>query len=208
MTRPIDWRIYLVTDPAAPHGVVATAQAAAQAGAGVVQLRDKQADDDALIAVGLALKAVLDPLAVPLIVNDRIAVAKAIGAAGVHVGQGDDSVALARDSLGPQAIIGLSVANARQMAAVDWDLVDYLGIGPLRATATKPDHDQPLGLDGMARLGPEARRPAVAIGGVGAGDAAALRGAGVAGMAVVSAICGARDPGAATAALLRAWGDA
>nr|WP_217983289.1 thiamine phosphate synthase [Actibacterium ureilyticum] len=198
----------MVTDPAARGGVVQTALAAARAGAGVVQLRDKHASDDAMIAQARALKAGLDPLGVPLIVNDRIAVAQAVGAAGVHVGQGDDSAARARAVLGPGAIVGLSVETDAQLAAVDWGTVDYIGASPVYATPTKPDHAAPLGLDGLARLCAGARGPVVAIGGLGVDNAAAIRRAGAAGVAVVSAICGAEDPGAATRRLLQAWEDA
>lgn len=200
-----DWRVYLVTDPSARGGVVETALAAARAGAGVVQLRDKHATDAAMIAEARALKAGLDPLGVPLIINDRIAVAQAVGAAGVHVGQGDDSVAQARAALGPDAIVGLSVENDTQLAAVDWGVVDYIGASPVHATPTKPDHATPLGLDGLARLCAGARGPVVAIGGLGVDDAPAIRRAGAAGMAVVSAICAADDPAAVTKALIQAW---
>ncbi len=200
-----DYALTYVTDPAAPCGLVETAVRAARGGAGVIQLRDKAASDADVAAMARALIAALAPFGVPLLVNDRVGAAKAAGAAGVHLGQGDLSVSEARAALGPEALIGLTIETERQLGAVDWDAVDYLGASPLRATATKPDATAPLGLDGVARIVRGARRPVVVIGGVTAADAAPLKALGAAGLAVVSAIAGAADPEAAARALRDAW---
>lgn len=200
------FRLCLVTDPGARLDPVALALAAARGGATIVQLRNKTADDAAITAMARAMKAVLAPFGVPLIVNDRVAAARAAGADGVHVGQGDMPAAQARAIMGPGAIIGLSIETAAQLADADWDALDYIGVGPVRATPTKPDHAAPIGMDGLAAIAAAAPRPVIAIGGVGAGDARAIRGAGAAGMAVVSAICAAPDPQAAARALTKEWG--
>lgn len=204
--RPLpDLGVYLVTDPSARGGVEAMALAAARGGVRVVQLRDKTMADADFVALGRRLTAALAPLGVALIVNDRAHLVREIGAAGAHVGQSDAAVAAARAAIGPDAILGLSVETAAQLAKVDPAAVDYLGVGPIRATATKPDHAPPIGLDGFAAIAAAAPLPAVAIGGVTAADAGAVRGAGGAGLAVVSAITAAENPEAASRALVDAW---
>lgn len=199
MSRRIDLSVYLVTDPdlCADRGLIDTVLAAVQGGATIVQLRDKTAPDNKLIEQGQALKAALSSTGVPLIVNDRIGVAAAIGADGVHVGQADESIEAARAHLGPNALVGLSIqteAHARTLEALQ---VDYVGIGPVFATPTKSDHAPPLGFDGLARVRAATCLPAVAIGGLRPEHVAGVLGAGCDGLAVVSAICAAPDPRAA-----------
>ncbi|WP_101067957.1 thiamine phosphate synthase [Roseovarius salinarum] len=197
--------VYFVTDPQAPRPVTEQAMAAARGGARVVQLRDKHADDATLTRTAQALKAALAPLGVALVVNDRIRVARAAAADGLHIGQSDGDPAAARAAIGPDTMLGLSIETAGQLDAVPPGTVDYLGVGPVRATATKPDHATPLGFDGLADIVARAPCPCVAIGGLGPGDAAAVRGAGAAGLAVVSAIARAADPEAAARALDMEW---
>ena len=200
-----DYSVYLVTDPAARAGVIETVQAAVAGGATMVQLRDKDAPDAVFLTQAQALKALLDPLGVPLIVNDRVGIAARIGAAGVHVGQSDTGVAEAREAMGPDALVGLSIETEAQLGAVPWHLVDYIGASPVKGTPTKPDHAAPLGFEGLATLCRLSPKPVVAIGGLAAADAAATRKAGAAGMAVVSAICNAPDPEAAAREISDAW---
>jgi thiamine-phosphate pyrophosphorylase len=129
-----------------------------------------------------------------LIVNDRVDVALEIGADGVHVGQQDMDAERARRLLGPGAIIGLSIETVEQArAAVSLD-VDYLGVGPVFATATKMDAAPPLGLEGLAQVRAISRRPIVAIGGIGPQNVRQAIHSGADGVAVVSAICAADDP--------------
>lgn len=199
-----NYTLMYVTDPDAPGGLIGTALAAVRGGAGIVQLRDKRSGDAALAEAARALVSALAPFGVPLIVNDRIEVATASGAAGVHLGQGDESPAKARALLGPSALIGLSVEAPAHAAEAD-PAADYLGAGPLRATTTKPDAAAPLGLEGVAATIRLARRPVVVIGGVVADDAPELKAAGAAGLAVVSAIASAPEPEAAARALIEAW---
>lgn len=196
--------VYVVTDPGAPLPVMAQARAAARGGAWAVQLRDKTSGDLELVALARALMDELRPLGVRLIVNDRLEVALASGADGLHIGQGDGDPVAARERLAPGAILGLSIDRPAQLAAIPRG-VDYIGAGPVRATATKPDHAAPFGFEGLAGIAARAGVPTIAIGGLGPGDAAALRRAGAAGMAVVSAVVRAADPEAATRALCAEW---
>lgn len=197
--QDFDLSVYLVTDAhlCGPRGIVETAIAAASGGATIVQLRDPHAPTRRLVEEARALVEALRAYQVPLIVNDRVDVALASGAAGVHVGQSDMAPGDVRALLGPDAIVGLSVGSDAELARSDLAPVDYVGIGPVNGTATKQDAGAAIGIDGFAAFRPKIALPAVAIGGVKAEHAAALMRAGADGVAVVSAICGAEDPVAA-----------
>jgi thiamine-phosphate pyrophosphorylase len=166
-------------------------------GVTIVQLRDKDAPDERLVELGRALRAALAGSGVPLVVNDRIRVAAAIGAEGVHLGQADDGIDTARGLLGADAIVGLSIQSVEHARAADGLPIDYVGIGPVRATATKPDHAAPLGFEGLAQVRAATRWPAVAIGGLEAAHVPGVLDTGCDGLAIVSAICAAADPEAA-----------
>jgi thiamine-phosphate pyrophosphorylase len=199
MPSRFDLSLYLVTDPAmtARLGLLATVAAAVEGGVTLVQLRHKEAPARDLIETGRALKALLAPRGIPLIVNDRADVAQAIGADGVHVGQGDQPPAIVRSLLGPRAIIGLSVTQEQELGAFDAAAADYVGLGPLFPTGTKLDAAPAIGAAGFSRLRRRLRCPVVAIGGITAGNAAEAIECGADGIAVVSAICAATDPRAA-----------
>ncbi|MGF3057453.1 thiamine phosphate synthase [Microbacterium sp. YY-01] len=207
--------IYLVTDQAlcGERGVIKTVRCAVDAGVSTVQLRDKNSDAATQLRTLEALAGVIAGRA-RLLINDRLDVAVAarqrgIALDGLHVGQSDDSAPRARDLLGPDAIIGLT-ANTREHfnTVAQWPpgTVDYLGVGVIRPTSTKPDHPPALGIDGFAQLAGTNTVPCVAIGGVKLSDIAPLRRAGAAGVAVVSAICAADDARATADAFVRAWG--
>jgi thiamine-phosphate pyrophosphorylase len=194
----------LVTDPSLDRGrLLEVVRAAVAGGVTSVQLREKGASTREFVERARMLMQVLAPAGVPLIVNDRIDVALASGADGVHVGQSDMSVAEVRRWL-PDAIVGLSVERIEHVLEVESRrlAVDYLGVSPVFATASKLDAAPPLGLDGLAAIRDITSLPLVAIGGIAASNAAAVIAAGADGLAVVSAICGADDPLAA-ARLLR-----
>lgn len=203
MRTGFDLRVYLVTDAAmtSRRGLVETVRAAVAGGATIVQLRDKEATDDALIDEARALRRLLAGTGVRLIVNDRFNVALAAGADGLHVGQDDLPAAKARAVLGPRAIIGLSVTTEAEIAGLDPAVVDYAGLGPIFGTATKPDAGKALGTEAFARLRATIPVPVVAIGGVSSANAASAFAAGADGVAVVSAICAAPDPENAARAL-------
>lgn len=197
--KSFDLSVYLVLDPGlcGSRGVVETARAAVAGGATMVQLRDKRAGTRELVETGRAIRDALAGSGVPLIVNDDCDAAIAIGAEGLHIGQGDMAPDEARARLGPDRIIGLSAETETLAAAAPIAPLDYLGLGPVFDTRTKPGHKPAIGLDGLARMVAASRLPVVAIGGLKAEHAAAVRKAGAAGMAVVSAICGTDDPQAA-----------
>jgi thiamine-phosphate pyrophosphorylase len=201
MTRePFDPTLYLVTDPALGRGrpLADIVAAAVHGGVTLVQLRDKEAGGRALLEEARALQALLAPLGVPLIVNDRVDVAVAAGAAGCHVGQTDLPAAAARALLGPDAILGVSLDAVHQVAAVDPGIVDYVAHGPFAPTLTKMDAGGPVGAEGLAMVRRLTALPLVAIGGIDAENAGAAIRAGADGIAVVSAIVAAADPAAAS----------
>ncbi|NKJ06558.1 thiamine phosphate synthase [Rhizobium sp. SG741] len=204
--KNFDLSLYLVLDPilCADFGMVETARAAVAGGATIVQLRDKHASTAAMIDTGLSLKRALAGSNARLIVNDDVEAAIAIGADGLHIGQEDLDAETARRMIGPEMILGLSVETEALASAVDAEIVDYVGVGPVFATPTKPDHKQPIGFDGLARIIRLCPVPVVAIGGLKAEHTADVLSAGADGLAVVSAICGKADPVAATALIAEA----
>jgi thiamine-phosphate pyrophosphorylase len=181
--------------------------AAVAGGVTAVQLRCKDYSARDFVQEARALAAELRPRGIPLIVNDRVDVALAVGADGVHVGQDDLPAADVRGMVGEDLLVGLSVASVAEAIALDPRVVDYAGVGPVFATPTKPDAAPPLGLGGTRAVCDVLTVPAVAIGGLGPTNAADVLGTGVAGIAVISAICGVDDPRASAshlAALARA----
>jgi thiamine-phosphate pyrophosphorylase len=196
-------RLYLVADRgyAAGRRLRPIVEAAVQGGVTLVQIRDKGDDARAFLAEALELRDALAGTGVPLLVNDRIDIARAIGADGVHLGQSDLPPHIAREQLGPDAIVGLSIENRGQVGDGRFDGVDYLGVGPVFATSTKSDAAPPIGLDGLSAIRAATALPMVGIGGVGPTNAASVRATGVEGICVVSAILGATNPAAATRAL-------
>lgn len=206
MRRDFDLSLYLVAGRPAVNGrdLVDTVREAVSGGVSMVQIRDPRADTRRLVEETYALKKLLQPLNIALIVNDRVDVVLAAGADGVHLGQDDMTPSDARRILGPDFIIGLSVGNPDEFEASRDHLhaVDYLGVGPIRGTSTKSDAGSAIGLEGLAAIRALTALPIVAIGGLGVGDVAPVVRAGAGGAAVVSAICGAADPAAAARELI------
>ncbi len=200
----LDLRLYALVDPERAGGrtLPALAKLLAQGGATLVQLRDKHGTTRAMIETARAIKAALAPHRVPLLINDRVDVALAAGADGVHVGQEDMTVKDARRLLGGDAIIGLSIKNFAQAAQAPVELIDYVGIGGVFATSSKDNPDPPIGPTGLTMLASAIRMgkpefPVCAIAGIDAGNAAATIAAGADGVAVISALSIAPDPAAA-----------
>jgi thiamine-phosphate pyrophosphorylase len=189
-------RLYLVTDGPSLKGrpITEVVLQAVQGGVGCVQLREKELDTRDFYARAMALIQVLAPLKVPLVINDRIDLALACGAQGVHLGQSDMPPDVARRLLPPEVFIGWSVETLDQVWQSASLPVDYLGVSPVFETPTKTDTRAPWGLDGLGRVRAATSLPLVAIGGVHTGNAAAVMGAGADGLAIVSAICSAPDP--------------
>jgi thiamine-phosphate pyrophosphorylase len=197
----VDLRLYALVDPERAGGrdLAALARLLAQGGATLIQLRDKQATTRAMIAEARAIKAALAPFRVPLIVNDRVDVALAAGADGVHIGQEDMDAADARRLLGPGAIIGLSIKTLAQACAAPLDRLNYVAIGGVFATSSKDNPGPPIGRDGLASIAAAIRArapdfPIVAIAGIDATNAADVIAAGADGIAVISALSLAPDP--------------
>jgi len=197
--------IYLVTDRTSLSGksLDDVILHAVKGGAAMVQLREKNVSTRFFIEEALRLKKILAPFGVPLIINDRVDVALAVGVAGVHIGQEDMPYPFARKLLGPGAIIGLSVETPDQVEAAEAFDVSYLGVSAIFATPTKTDTRNHWGLDGLRKVRAMTRHPLVAIGGINASNAAEVMRAGADSLAIVSAICSAPDPQKATERLLR-----
>jgi thiamine-phosphate pyrophosphorylase len=201
-------RLCLVTDRALAGGrsVVDVALAAARGGATMVQLREKDATTRAFVEQARALKAALAPFGVPLAINDRLDVALAVDADGLHVGQDDMPVDEARRLMGPGKFIGLSITAVDQVLRPDAQAADYLGVGPIYAQLTKADAAAPLGVEGLRRIRSLTQKPIVAIGGLTPDNSAAVLAAGADGLAVVSAIVTAADPEAAARKFVALFG--
>jgi thiamine-phosphate pyrophosphorylase len=198
-----DLSLYLVVGPDATAGrdVTSVALAAVRGGATMVQLRYKAGFAEVMQSAREVIE-VLRPTGVPVIINDRVDLARALGAQGVHLGQTDTSPIDARHILGEDAIVGLSITAPDQLADVDPAVVDYLGVGPIFQTGSKPDAAPPLGLEALSQVAGAVRLPVAAIGGITEANATAVIRAGADGLAVISAICAADSPEEAARALV------
>lgn len=194
-----DYSLYLVTDSRglSESSFLQTVEAAIAGGVRVVQLREKEASTRAFFEKAKAVKALTQAANIPLLINDRLDIALAVDAEGLHIGQSDLPYREARRLLGADKIIGLSVENKEQARAAQELDVDYLGVSPVFSTPTKKDIAQPFGLEGLRELADFSRHPLVAIGGIKPTNAASVLQAGAQGLAVVSAIMGSLDAGAA-----------
>lgn len=180
------------------------ARLAIAGGAGVIQFRQKQGSTRQMIETARHMLAICRRHKAKLIINDRLDVALAAEADGVHLGQDDFPLAQAREILGPGKIIGGSASSVEEAALCRAGGVDYIGLGPVYPTTSKADAGPAGGLDLLRRVSREFGLPVIAIGGVNAARAAEVMGAGAHGMAVISAVCCRADPQAAAAELLRA----
>jgi thiamine-phosphate pyrophosphorylase len=206
----VDLRVYALVDPehAGGHALADLARLVAHGGATLVQLRDKRSETRRMVEHARAIKAALAPFNIPLLINDRVDVALACGADGVHVGQGDMAVDDARRLLGRDAIIGLSIKTTAQAEAAPVDILDYVGVGGVFATTSKDNTSAPIGTAGLARIADILRRrvpgfPVCGIAGIDASNAADVIAAGADGVAVISALSLKPDPQAAARELRR-----
>jgi len=204
--NPVDLRLYAIVGPGDARGrdLADMVAAAVAGGATLVQYRDKTGAVRAMVERARALKRVLAGSGVPLLVNDRVDVALAAGADGVHLGQDDMDPADARRLLGERAVIGLTLKTEAHARALAGRIIDYGCIGGVFATVSKANPEPPIGLDGLARVAAAGRgtgMPLGAIAGIGASNAASVIGAGADGIAVISALFGAPDPAAAARTL-------
>jgi len=198
---PALWRLHVLTDSKASRGRshLQVAEAAIAGGADVLQLRDKEAPSGRLYGEALGLRELTRGAKIPFIVNDRLDIALAVDADGVHVGQSDLPASVVRRIMGPGKVLGVSVVTVEEAIRAEKDGADYLGVGPVfEARGTKPDTGEPLGVDCIARIRRHCRLPIVAIGGINAENARKVREAGADGAAVISAIVSADDISQAT----------
>ena len=210
--NPTAWRTYLVTGAAHSAGretetVVADALAG---GVDAVQLREKGVDARERYRLGKRLRELTAAADTPLVVNDRIDLAAAIDADGVHLGQSDLPATVAREQLGPEAVVGVSASTVAEARAAEADGADYVGVGAVYATGSKdvPDEENGIGTDRVTALADAVDIPVIGIGGIDVENAGAVAAAGATGVAVISAITAAADPESATAALSAAVRDA
>ncbi|MEJ2038746.1 MAG: thiamine phosphate synthase [Desulfosarcinaceae bacterium] len=194
-------RFYFITDDAAA-GITPLEQVrvAIDAGATLVQYRNKRFGLHFFHEVE-AVRDLCHQRGIPLIINDNVLLAKAVGADGVHLGQDDDPPRLARAVMGPQAIIGLSVSTLEELSHSQLEGCDYLGSGPVFATGTKKDAKPVIALDGLKAVVARAGVPVVAVGGITAENARSCFEHGADGVAVISGLTRAQDPAGAAAAL-------
>mgnify|MGYP006276455493 CR=1 FL=1 len=199
-----DLRLYLATDSAycAGEDIVSVVACCIARGVTAVQLRDKQASSAELYELGKRLLAVTRPLGVPLIVNDRVDIMLALGADGVHVGKKDLPLPEAR-RLAPGAILGYTAKTAADIRHAEQHGADYVGIGPVFSTSTKPCAGPVLGPAGVGKLAAQSDIPSVGIGGIDERNVTQLADAGLSGVCVISGILDQPDP--AEAASLIRW---
>jgi thiamine-phosphate pyrophosphorylase len=204
MTRIADWDVYLVTDRAFSKGRSnrEIVQAAVRGGVSAVQLREKELSTRAFLNEGLEIREMLRSAGIPLIVNDRLDIALALDADGIHIGRDDMPIDAARRILGPDRIIGLSVNTPDDITGPDAALADYLAVSPVFHTSTKNDITVPWGLEGLSAARALTDTHLMAIGSIKLDNARKVTAAGADSVAVVTAIVGTEDPAEATSALV------
>ena len=203
----LDLRVYVITTslPRLGRDHLAIAQAAVRGGASIVQFRDKAMEDAEFTATAARLLEITRPAGVPLIINDRLDIAIAVGAAGVHLGQQDARVQDVRRRLPVNMIVGGSATNLAEALAMSAAGADYLGVGPIFPTGSKADATPPLGLQELAMICRSVRQPVVAIGGITRSNLEQIMKAGAAGAAVIAAVAEAPDMVGATTELADIW---
>ncbi|MCK4417030.1 MAG: thiamine phosphate synthase [Candidatus Latescibacteria bacterium] len=200
MRKPTISGLYVITDFNLCRGrpLAEVVELAIQGGARVIQYREKYLPEKEMIKEGRRLRRMTQKYDVPLIINDNLRVAEAVGADGVHLGQTDTPLAQARQTLGTRKIIGISVSNLEQAIQAYQEGADYLGVGPVylnkTVTAVKPDATQAIGLDLISQVKKVVEIPVVAIGGINRENAAQVLRAGADGIAIVWAVFASPDP--------------
>lgn len=206
MKHGIDYSLYLCTDRRLMTSptIEASVESALRGGTTVIQLREKDCSSREFYELGLRVKKITERYNAPLIINDRVDIALAVGAAGVHVGQGDLPCKVVREIVGPDMIVGVSAATLEEAVRAEQDGADYLGVGAMYATATKTD-TRPVSMEELLKIRAAVKIPIVVIGGINKQTLGNFKGTGVDGLAVVSAIVAQPNPEAAARELLRMW---
>jgi len=190
----MDWTLYVITDAKLSRGRshLEVARTAIEGGASIIQFREKEMTTRQLVETARKMKELTEEANIPLIINDRLDVALAVDADGVHVGQDDMPATLARRLMG-RKIVGVSATTVEEALQAQADGADYLGVGPIYPTGTKPDAVPPIGLARLAQIVQAVEIPVVAIGGISQGNAGEVIACGVDGVAVISAVVSAPD---------------
>jgi len=209
VTFHIDWRLCFIADSGATEGrdILSLIKRAVDGGATLIQLRGKIWSTREFLEFGIKIRKMLEVKNVPLIINDRVDIALACGAAGVHLGQEDMPLPCARKILGETKLIGISVNTPEEAVAADKEGADYVGAGPVFATSSKKVLEPFLGLDGLQKIRAKVRIPILAIGGITVANAPAVISAGADGVAVISAIAAAGNPKKAATEIIESIGE-
>lgn len=204
----IDWRLCFIADSEAAAGrnILRLISGAVEGGATLIQLRGKMWSTREFLEAGIKVRKMLEAINVPLIINDRVDIALACEADGVHLGQDDLPLPCARKILGKSRLIGISINTPEEAREAEKEGADYVGVGPVFATSSKKDLEPFLGLDGLQKIRAIARIPILAIGGITVGNAADVISAGADGVAVISAIAAAHNPKKAATELIESIG--
>lgn len=191
----IDYSLYLVTDRSflGNKSLKEAVGEAIEGGVTFIQIREKDISTRAFYKIAADVKEVTDYYKVPLVINDRIDIAQAIDADGVHLGQSDMPIQIARKILGKNKIIGISVENVNEAKEAEGNGADYVGVGTVFYTGTKKDINKPIGLEGLTEVCSSIKIPKVAIGGINKNNFKEILKAGVDGAAIISAILGEKD---------------
>ncbi|NLG33196.1 MAG: thiamine phosphate synthase [Syntrophomonadaceae bacterium] len=206
----IDYSLYLVSDRGILKGrdLFRAVEEAIKGGVTLVQLREKNISGLEFYNLALKMKEIVHGYNVPLIINDRLDIALAVDADGLHIGQGDLPLAIARKLLGPHKIIGYSVSNEEQALYGEKNGADYLGAGAIYPTGSKADTGEAIGLLGLRKIKEAVSIPVVGIGGIGLSNLKEVKATGIDGISVISAILGSDDIEGTSRALIKLWKEA
>ncbi len=205
----IDYSLYLVTDRGMLKGAnfFHAVREAIRGGVTLLQLREKDVSSSDFYSIAVEMKKLANSYQVPLIINDRLDIALAVDADGLHVGQEDLPLEVARELLGPGKILGYSVSNLIEAEYGEKHGADYLGAGPVYHTGSKETATEPIGIDGIKRIKKSVSIPVVGIGGIGMSNIVKVKESGIDGISVISAILGRDDINAAARDLKKAWSE-
>ncbi|MGR6836068.1 thiamine phosphate synthase [Syntrophomonas erecta] len=203
----IDYSLYLISDRSILQGrdLLAAVEASLKGGTTLVQLREKDISSREFYNLAIELKQLLQSYNIPLIINDRLDIALAVDAEGLHIGQDDLPIETARKILGPGKILGYSVSNVEEALYGEGHGADYLGAGSVYPTGSKSDAGNPIGLQELTKIRQSVSIPIVGIGGIGINNIAEVKKTGVDGVSVISAILGSQDIEGASRNLINLW---
>jgi len=203
----VDYSLYLVTDREILKGrdLLEAVAEAIKGGVTLLQLREKELSSRDFFSIAVKMKELANACGIPLIINDRLDIALAVDADGLHIGQEDLPIEVARKIWGPGKILGYSVANVEEAVYGEKYGADYLGAGPVFPTGSKSDAGRPLGIEGLKRIKERVSIPVVGIGGIGPANIAEVKKSAIDGISVISAILGSQDSEGTARNLINAW---